>query len=160
MIYLNRNLFRSYVSRQIAMQTKQWIYSGKTKQQEEISLRIDPNHCEQYLWRARKREEFIRHILRNQASIEVEYDSLVESFNTELARIQNFLGISIRPLHTSLKKQNNSPLKNTIVNAEEAEEAAGWSTAEPSVKCLIERHSDFRCLSVEIPPLEGNGLLE
>jgi len=123
-VYLNRNLLRTYVSRQLAMNSKEWMrIRAKESRWSWKKITIDPDHCLRYLNRASSFEKEVRAKLNHHASIELEYDYLARSSDVEMTRILQFLGVKEKTLSSNLQRQNPRPIYDLVENYAELEKA-------------------------------------
>ncbi len=119
-IFLNRNLLRSYLSWAIAMQTNVWrVYQNSPKKATPTLLKVNIDHMLNYIRNAINREREIRSQLRSLRKIEVDYDELSQYPDSTLQKITGFLGVKQVPLVSQLKRQNPKKTSEMISNFKE-----------------------------------------
>lgn len=118
-IHLHRkNLIKTIISRQIALQTGAWS-SEKKEYNKQSEYYINPENIEKELeqtinWRKEFNELFKEHKI-----LEVFYEDITKNSEVELRKIQQFLSVDVKKLSTHLKKQQTKPLKEVVENYDE-----------------------------------------
>ncbi|MDC0278560.1 sulfotransferase [Akkermansiaceae bacterium] len=113
-LWLKRNPVRSVISFILAKKHSAWV-GRQTKEMIEIDC--------QYLLRRLAFEDKAGKEARNALSrtsiLDLDYEHLVSNSEKHLGGIQDFLGLPIKEVKTSLKRQNNKSLRDTVVNYDE-----------------------------------------
>jgi hypothetical protein len=129
-IWLRRNPVRRVVSFAIAKRTGEWV--GK-KTREPVEL--DPDYLVRRLRFDEQEASRAREAVDQCDVLDVHFESLVESPEPILRRLQDFLGVPHRPVHSGLDRQNPRTLHGMISNAEEVVAALrGTKWENPSWK--------------------------
>lgn len=127
-IWLRRNPVRRVISFAIARKTGKWV-GEKTSE----AVHLDP----EYLPRRLSFEEYEAEVARKKVEdceiIDVKFESLTETPDATLEKVQNFLGLPVRPLHTSLTPQNPRRLRAMVANFDEVEDALSSTKWEKSL---------------------------
>jgi len=112
------NLLKAFVSRVTAGQTHQWnIYPNNSHhQQENVGIKVDPKALEQIFLRNTARYQHFNKFFENQSQIEVVYEQMCEAPTYQFNRVQEFLGLELRELKPTTKKQAKYPLSKALVN--------------------------------------------
>lgn len=115
-IHIRReNILRTHLSRKRAMLTDTWVnVTGEPMTQPPVTL--DYREClEDFVttraWELRYDELFADH-----PKITVRYEDLDTDYAGEMARVQEFLGVSPQPVRPETYKQSNQPLSQAIAN--------------------------------------------
>lgn len=131
-IWLRRNPVRRVVSFAIARKTGEWV--GK-KTREPVEL--DPDYLVRRLRFDEQEASRAREAVDQCDVLDVHFESLVESPEPILRRLQDFLGVPHRPVHSGLDRQNPRTLHDMISNAEEVVAALrGTKWEEPLMEAI------------------------
>lgn len=114
------NLLRAFVSRVTAGQTHQWnIYPNNSHhQQENVAIKVDPKTLEQIFLRNTARYQYFNKLFENQPQIEIVYERMCDAPTYQFNRVQEFLGLELRELKPTTKKQAKYPLSKALQNYE------------------------------------------
>lgn len=121
---MRRNLFKQYLSMKIANRTRVFHIEDQNskrrlwvpeKNPSVPPLKIECEFCETYMRSTLKRNAEIEEKFKDR--VDVFYEDLMEDFDKETRRIQEFLGIEPMTLTSPLKKLKYLP--NQILNYEE-----------------------------------------
>jgi LPS sulfotransferase NodH len=113
-----RNLLKTHLSRRRAAQTDVWTdTSGSSQSIEPITL--DYDECLADFRQTRAWEEEYDARLADHPRIEIIYEDLAGDYETEMRRIQDFLGVPYRRLEPNTYRQSNEPLHQAIANYDE-----------------------------------------
>lgn len=113
------NLLASLVSEQIAESTKVWQTNKDVSvgTQTQPSVRIAPAVCAEYFTTVRRlHEEFSEFF---DSTLDIVYEDLVEDYQGQLQRVQEFLSLPVQTLASPLKKQAKRPLPAMLENFDE-----------------------------------------
>jgi LPS sulfotransferase NodH len=120
-----RNRLETLASKEIAFAVREHVLLEGDGRANDVTIRLSPAQChEEFVrigaWEARYDEIFRRHAL-----LQLSYEDLVSDMDHETSRVQEFLGVPSRPLHTQMRKQIRRPMVDVIENyAELAREFA------------------------------------
>ena len=110
-IWLHRNPVRRVISFAIARKTGEWI--GKKTEE---PVRLDPEYLPRRLAFEEQRAKAARQHVEECDIIDVQFESLTKDPGVILERIQDFLGVQCRPLHSSLTQQNPRSIQEMVSN--------------------------------------------
>lgn len=112
------NLLRAFVSRVTAGQTHQWnIYPNTSQRQKEnVGIKVDPKTLEQIFLRNTARYQYFNKFFENQSQIEIVYERMCDAPAHQFNRVQEFLGLELRALKPTTKKQAKYPLSKALLN--------------------------------------------
>lgn len=113
-IWLRRNPVRRVISFAIARKTGKWV-GEKTKG----AIHLDPEYLPHRLRFEEQEAEAARERIKKCEIIDVQFESLTENPGAILTKIQDFLGLSNRSLHSSLSLQNPRTLREMVANFSE-----------------------------------------
>jgi LPS sulfotransferase NodH len=117
-----KNMLRTLVSLKIAERTKEWSSVGDSKlQTENKQLTLTKQECllafENYKNAAYLTDEVIKQY--KTPCIEIDYDTLVDLPEETMAKVQQFLGVSVSKPLTLLARQNPEDIKSLLLNFDE-----------------------------------------
>lgn len=112
------NMLRTHISRKIAMRSDVWTASTN-KQVNQIGRKsvsfskseLELGFNKTKTWEANAQKDFYEHPF-----IQISYERMVATPETELNRLTRFLGVDDFPLETHLKKQNPEKLEDLVEN--------------------------------------------
>jgi LPS sulfotransferase NodH len=123
---IRRNRLRTVISLEIAFKTGQWTKSGKSNPGEfkEKRLKLDPSKLIKRLEQIEAGETTARIRFRDRKILEVVYEDLVRSPQSEFDSISAYLGVEgIDPNKIRLRRQNPETLQQLIINYDEVDAA-------------------------------------
>jgi LPS sulfotransferase NodH len=115
-IHLKRkNILKSYVSLLTALQTEKWVsYTGAQAVPSPVTINYD--ECLWQFKKTRTYQEYFDTFFADHPKIEVIYEDLIADRQSEMKRIQSFLGTDYEHLFPSIYKQSHRPLSKAIAN--------------------------------------------
>jgi LPS sulfotransferase NodH len=115
-VHLKRkNILRTHLSRKKADITGAWAnISGQPDEQ--VQFTIDYEECRLDFERTRAWEQDYDSFFQNHPKIEVIYEQLAQDYQSEIGRVQEFLGLPLEPLAPKTYKQAQLPLSESIYN--------------------------------------------
>lgn len=118
-IHLRRaNVLRAHLSLCRAQVTGRWIdFDGSGV--DEGPLHLDPQECREAFEMTRAWETEAEDHLQGCDLLDVLYEDLVNDFDSEMRRIQSFLGVEARKLKPRTHKQATASLREAIANYDE-----------------------------------------
>ena len=118
-IHLKRkNLLKTYVSQEIALQTNNWVSKGKLHKINDTSINLDYSLVLKAFETTRRREQEAEQFFAEHQMINIIYEDIVKDYVKETKRIQDFLNIDYQPLSISTRKQSQKSLAQQIHNYE------------------------------------------
>jgi LPS sulfotransferase NodH len=124
-----RNILETHLSRQRALLTDNWAnISGKRQQQPAIPL--DYAECLKDFNQTRDWEREYDLYFSKHPMLEVFYEDLSQRYQTEIQRVQEFLGLCFEPVAPITFKQGILPLSKSITNYTELKEKFSGSAWE------------------------------
>jgi len=118
-----RNRLKCLTSIRLAGLTKKYRETtDHAEKVDTVSITLSTDECEQEFRRVGEWEALYDRVFQDHQMLEVYYERLAAERQTECDRTLDFLGVSGRPLTTSMKKQRKSPLREVIDNYDELEE--------------------------------------
>lgn len=127
-VWLSRNPVRRVISFAIARETGKWVGEKTTE-----AIHLDPDYLPRRLSFEEREAEAARKRMKGCKIIDVEFESLTKAPEVSLREIQNFLGLPVRSLHTSLTPQNPRTLREMVANFGEVEDALTGTKWEESL---------------------------
>lgn len=126
-IHLKRqNRLETLVSKEIAYAVREHVLLDGDGAANDATIRLTPEQCEQEFLRIGAWEEHYDEIFHRHRVLQLTYEDLVADMEGESLRVQEFLGVPPRPLHTRMRKQIRRPMAHVIENyAELAKAFAG-----------------------------------
>jgi LPS sulfotransferase NodH len=113
-----KNRLRTLVSLQVAARTQQYRLLGDEPRVAEAPLELTPDQCVREFERVDAWEREYDEIFRDHDLLEVLYEDLAASRESESDRVLDFLGLPRRALATAMRKQSRLALPDLIVNYE------------------------------------------
>jgi LPS sulfotransferase NodH len=115
-IHLKRsNTLRALLSLKKAFVTNRWTAVSKPEA-DRLSIRLDYDEClERFVWAQETKERYDAYF-SDHPLLDVTYERLCEDRDGQCRRIQEFLGVDLRPLRPSTYKQAQLPLATAIAN--------------------------------------------
>jgi LPS sulfotransferase NodH len=121
-----RNRLETLVSKEIAFAVREHVLLDGEGAANDVTIRLTPEQCEQEFLRIGAWEERYDEIFHRHALLQLTYEDLVSDLDYESSRVQEFLGVSRKPLHTRMRKQIRRPMTLVVENYAELEkELAG-----------------------------------
>lgn len=120
-----RNMLESFLSLEIAFQTREWLrVKGAPGRPADVPpLRLDPAECETYCNRLLAQRQWARQSFRRHPLLEVEYEGdLCRRFRPTIYGIHDFLEVPRGPAVRGLEKQARRSPKEQILNYDELRE--------------------------------------
>ncbi len=115
-----RNLFRQYLSHQLALSSGIWHVSAQdSRTPERHAIRIDPTACFRTLHRWQEVLVARRELFRGRPGLTVEYEAIQADFSRVIVDCLAFLGVAPRPLPIRYRKLPERPLSELVTNLEE-----------------------------------------
>ena len=122
-VHLKRkNILQTILSLKRAFLTNKWIRLAEDPPQDQIPIYLDYDYCCKIFQEIRAREQKYDSFFQSHKKIEVIYENLCKDSNRVTKIILDFLGLQQRVLKSSLKKQDDQPLSETISNYWELKE--------------------------------------
>ena len=123
-IHLKRkNLFKTIISREKALQTDQWSSVSYIKEKEGPPVVISPQEIEKQIKETKTHYQQFEILLKDKPVMELYYEDFVKNIKTNMYHICDFLGIpKVGDFNTNLKKQANKPLSERVGNYLELKE--------------------------------------
>jgi len=119
-IHLKReNKLKQYISLVEAWGSNQWVLKNGESRQKKYANEYNYSYCLNFFCKMCKWEEDFNLLFQDHEIHEIYYEKLIENIDSELAEIQNFLNVPIKPLRTKLKKQRLTPISASISNYSE-----------------------------------------
>ncbi|MGH9030615.1 MAG: sulfotransferase [Acidimicrobiia bacterium] len=111
-----RNRLETLVSKEVAFAVREHVLLHGDGAANDVTIQLSPEQCEEEFrrigaWEERYDEIFHRHVL-----LQLSYEDLASDMDHESLRVQEFLGVSSRPLHTRMRKQIRKPMAQVIEN--------------------------------------------
>ena len=117
-----RNKLETLVSLKTAFLTDQWMLL-KGKNHSETVFPLTHDECVSYFNKMDTYEQTYHSMFNQHPVLDVTYEALVEGKDEVTAEIFNFLELPYAPVSTIMKKQNVSPLSQTVENFEALRES-------------------------------------
>lgn len=112
-----RNLLASVLSGAIAAETNQYSTKSQSLEQKSETRSLSYEACLGFFEQTLKwRDEYSAYFPR---TLSVYYEDMVDNCELQMQEIQDFLGVSRRPLTSSLRRQSKAPMSQTIRNFDE-----------------------------------------
>ena len=134
-IWLRRNPVRRVISFAIARETGKWVGEKTTD-----AIHLNPEYLPRRLDFEEQEAEAARERVENCKTIDVQFESLTETPDALLTKIQSFLELPHRPLHSSLTSQNPRTLQEMVANFSEVKDALAGTKWEESLVEAMGRH--------------------
>jgi len=116
-----RNMLRTHLSRARAIQTDQWANTnGKLEAEPPIALDFD--ECLKDFEQTSQWETEYDQFFSAHPRCEVLYEDLLNDFDRQIIRMQDFLEVKHAPLQSDIHKQSHKPLSQSIANYAELKE--------------------------------------
>lgn len=110
-----RNLLEVHLSRQRAVRSEQWVSTdGQTAPVGPITL--DYEACVADFEQSRAWEREAETFFAYHPQLEIIYEDLATNMESEMGRIQQFLGLAYQPVQPKTHKQRQRPLAESIAN--------------------------------------------
>lgn len=115
-IHLRReNILKTHLSKQQAEMTDVWVNTGGA-QEKRPGLTLSYEGCLEAFANTRRWEREAEAFFANHDKIDVVYEQLAADYQSEMARIQAFLGVLPEPPAPQTFKQPSRPLSEAILN--------------------------------------------
>jgi hypothetical protein len=123
-LHLKRNLLRVYISYQLAEKYKVWhaYHQNDLNYIKAAKIEIHPKECQKFIKRVSNQCFIYNELFKNHDVFEVWYEQLSSNLQTELARIQTWIGVSPIQVHSKTIKQTIRPIKDIVTNYAELED--------------------------------------
>jgi LPS sulfotransferase NodH len=116
-----RNVLQTHLSRKRAALTDRWVEtSGQPRGAEAVHL--DYEECLKDFEQTRAWEDEYDRCFSAHPLLKVEYERLADDYRTEIAKVQEFLGVTPQPVTPSTFQQARQPLSTSIANYRELKE--------------------------------------
>ncbi len=121
-IHLRReNVLATHLSLRRAFLTGKW--SNNSGQAEYVPpLTLSYEECLEAFTKTQEWEEWTEHFFAGQQKLNICYEALSQDYESEMKRVQAFLGLDYHPTHPRLYKQNRQSLAGSIANYMELKE--------------------------------------
>ncbi|MFI5046065.1 MAG: sulfotransferase [Acidimicrobiia bacterium] len=125
-----RNRLETLASLKIANAVHEHVLENGEGAANDVTIRLSSRRCAEEFLRIGAWEDRYDEIFHGHALLQLSYEDLVANMDHESLRVQEFLGVSSRPLYTGMRKQIRKPMAQVIENyAELKKEFVGtpWS---------------------------------
>lgn len=121
LIHLKRdNLLAVYLSYRRATASGVWaVDQGAT---DNAPLVLEPEQCEQAFREMRIGEAYFESILRSRPQLSLSYETLSSDLEPRLTSVQEFLGVDVKAIAPTLRKQRHGSLRDNIQNFDQLRE--------------------------------------
>lgn len=118
-IHIKRmNVLRTHLSRKLAVQTERWVnVSGETERYGPVEL--DYDECVADFTQTQSWQRQYDELFRDHPVCVIEYEKLADSTDSEISRVQDFLGVDRFPVAPQTHRQVTQPLHESIANYSE-----------------------------------------
>ncbi len=113
-----RNILRTHLSREKAEKTGRWVNTSGEKE-EFGPVELDFNECREVFERTRRWENDADQFFKDHPRTEIIYEELAHNYQSEISRIQRFLGLPEVAVQPQTHKQSQKPLSEAIKNFSE-----------------------------------------
>jgi LPS sulfotransferase NodH len=97
---------------------------------EKTALNITYDECARFFFRSNHQITHFGGLFAEHPIEELTYETMVADPGTELARVQEFLGVPVADLSWTLRRQNPEPLRDLVANYDELK--VGFAGTEPA----------------------------
>ena len=126
-VHLTRkNLLKRYVSHKLSGSQKTphvILNSQKQQEQEQVKVKVNVQNCLEDISSVKKAEIRFREYFKNHKFIEIVYEDILADRNSQMEKIQNFLGVNSIELSPKTVKVNSDNLEDIVENYQELAEA-------------------------------------
>ncbi len=127
-IHLKRgNILKTYLSLQKARMTNQWISPSGAERKELPPITLSYEGCLDMFTETREYEQQHDLFFADHPKIEVIYENMFKNYESEMKRIQQFLGVASKEVQPVTQKQAKKSLSQSIANYFELKEAFAQS---------------------------------
>lgn len=124
-----RNILKTHLSRKRAEVTDSWVNTTGSREKP-VSVLLDYDECLADFQKTRAWEEEADAFFANHPLLQVAYEDLAADYETEMRRVQAFLGVPQEPVRPSIHKQSHQSLAEAITNYAELKQkfkGSPWS---------------------------------
>jgi LPS sulfotransferase NodH len=117
-----RNRLENLISHRLAEVTKKYILFDPKKRVGDLQVEITPDECVSEFEKVAAFEKYYSELFANHSVLEIYYEDLYKSIQSEGRRILDFLGIKRASLRERTVKQNIRPMREVLKNYDELKE--------------------------------------
>jgi LPS sulfotransferase NodH len=116
-IHLRRhNRLENLISHRLAAITKKYVLFNPKKREDHLQVELTPEECVAEFEKVTAFEQYYAELFSAHPLLNVYYEDLYKSTQTEGKRILDFLGINHAPLRERTVKQNIRPMREVLIN--------------------------------------------